>query len=162
MVEEYELESPDELRESLSEVLQEISVEQGWTPLEEELVEAPLDPLTAAIEHGRLEIEVQELRKVGKSQQGLELINRYLERVRPALRDTPAIISSFVVVLLLKVDVLVSGELVGSVDRDMLLNVLDQIKEYLYHFEPRVLQSNTRLAKRVRGALALRESLMKN
>ncbi len=160
--EEFELESPDELRESLSELLQEISVEQGWTPLEEELEEPSLDPLTAAIEHGRLELEVQELRKVGKSQQGLELIDRYLEKVRPALRDTPAIISSFVVVLLLKVDVLVSGEIVGTIDSVKLLNVLDQIEKYSYHFKPRVLKSSTRFAKQVRWALALRESLRKN
>ncbi|MHA1286626.1 MAG: hypothetical protein ACTSW8_02480 [Candidatus Thorarchaeota archaeon] len=55
-----------------------------------------------------------------------------------------------------------SGEIDGSVDPEVLLNVLDQIKEYSYYFEPKVLKLGSRFAKKVRWALALRESLRKN
>lgn len=105
---------------------------------------------------------MQDLRKVGKSEQALEVIDGFLEKVRPALQVYPPIISSFVDVLLLKVEVLVSGEIAGAVDPVMLLNVLDQIEMYSYHFETRVLRSNTRFAKAIRWALALRESLKEN
>jgi len=82
--------------------------------------------------------------------------------VSSALQTNPALISSFIDVLLLKVEVLVSREVASTVDSVLLLNVLDQIEMYSYHFEPRVLKSNTRFAKEVRWALALRESLRKN
>ncbi|MGY5860688.1 MAG: hypothetical protein RTU63_15075 [Candidatus Thorarchaeota archaeon] len=160
--EEYELESPDELREALSDVLYKLVVAQGWAPPEEEPVEPILDPLTVALDHGRVTEKVKELRRTGKSQQVPRVIDGFLEKVRPALQDNPALISSFIDVVLLKVEVLVSGDLAGTIDPVMLLNVLDQIEKYSYHFEPRVLKSNTRFAKQVRWALELRESLMKN
>jgi len=162
MEEEYELESPDELRESLSEVLLKISVEQGWAPPEEESVEPPLDPFTVAVEHGRVKEEVRELRRMGMSQQAPGVIDGFLEKVRPAIQNSPALISSFVDMLLFKVEVLVSGELTDTVDPDELLNVLDQIEKYSYHFEPKLLMSQSRFAKQMRFALALRESLRKN
>ncbi|MGY5858225.1 MAG: hypothetical protein RTU63_02565 [Candidatus Thorarchaeota archaeon] len=157
--EEYELECRDELRESLSEVLQKISIEQGWTPPEEDLVKPPLDILTVGLEHGRVVREVKERRLKGMSQQVLGVIDGFLEKVQPALQANPALISSFIDVLLLKVDVVVSGEIDDVIDPVMLLNVLDQIEKYSYHFEPQVLKSNIRFAKQVRWALALRESL---
>ena len=57
---------------------------------------------------------------------------------------------------------LVSGEIAGTVDSVKLLNILDQIEKYSYHFEPRVLKSSTRFAKQVRWALVLRENFKKN
>lgn len=81
------------------------------------------------------------------------MLDRFLEKVRPALQDNPTLVSAFVDVLLLKAEALLSGEIVGTVDPVMLLNVLDQIEKYSYHFEPRVLKSSTRFAKQVRGAL---------
>jgi len=90
------------------------------------------------------------------------VIEGLLEKVQPALQDNPALISSYVSVLLLKVEVVVSGEIVGTIDSVKLLNVLDQIEKYSYHFEPRVLKSGTRFAKQVRWALALRESFKKD
>lgn len=118
-----------------------------------------LDTLTVALEHGRVEEEVKELRRKGMSQQAPRVIDGFLEKVRPALQTNPALISSFIDVLLLKVEVLVSGELAGTVDSVLLLNVLDQIEMYSYHFEPRVLKSSTRFANEMRRALALRESI---
>jgi len=159
-LDEYELESPDELRESLSNILRKIASEQGWNLPEEKPTALPLDALTAAIEHGRLETEVQGLRETGKSQQAFEMIDKYLEKVRPSLQNNNiAIISSFVDVLLLKIEVLVSGELAGSVDPVLLLSMLDQVEEYSYHFETRVLKSNTTFAKRIKWALALRNKI---
>jgi len=159
--EEYELESPDELRKSLLVILQRIAAEQGWALPEEDPVVPVLDALTVALEHGRVVQEVKELRRKEMSQQASGVIDGFLEKARPALKDNPAVISSFVDVLLLKVEVLVSREIVGTVDSVMLLNVLDQIEKYSYHFEPRVLKSSSRFAKQVRWALALRESLKK-
>ena len=160
--EEFELESSDELRESLFVILQRLAAEQGWVPPEEAPVAPALDALTVAIDHGRVVEEVKELRRVGLSQQALGVIDAFLEKVHPALQKNPALMSSFVDVLLLKVEVLVSGEMAGTIDSVVLLNVLDQIEEYSYHFEPRVLKSSTRFAKQMRWALALRESLKKN
>ncbi|MHA1390482.1 MAG: hypothetical protein ACTSR9_18860, partial [Candidatus Thorarchaeota archaeon] len=74
----------------------------------------------------------------------------------------PALVTTFVETLLLKVEVVMSGEIDGTIDSVKLLDVLDQIEKYSYHFEPRVLNSSTRFAKQVRWALALRESMMKN
>jgi len=158
----FEIESPDEIRESLLVILQRLAAEQGWVPPEEDPVVPVLDALTVALEHGRVEEEVKELRRMGMSQQTLGVIDGYLEKVRPELQTNPALISSFIDVLLLKAEVLLSGELAGTVDSVLLLNVLDQIEKHSYHFEPRVLKSNTRFAKQMRWALALRESLRKN
>ncbi len=156
---EFELESPDELRESLLVILQRLADEQGWATPEEDTVTPVLDTLTVALDHGRVVLEVKELRRTGMSQQALGVIDGLIEKVRPSLQDNPALISSYVSVLLLKVEVVVSGEIVGTIDSVKLLNVLDQIEKYLDHFEPRVLNSSTRLAKALRGAMALRESL---
>jgi hypothetical protein len=156
---EYELESLDELKESLSEVLEKIASDQGWTSPDKEPVEPPLNDLTIAIEQGRLDADVQELREKGESKQALEVIDRFLTRVRPAVQGNRKLIPTFTLVLLLKVELLVSGEIAGTVDSEMLQNVLDKIEEYSYHFEPRVLKSSTRFAKEMRWALALRESL---
>lgn len=160
----FELEFPDETYDCLARILSEMTAERDWElPDEEEkAVKPPLDTLTVALEHGRVAQEVKELRRTGMSQQALGVIDGLLEKVRPALQDNPALISSYVDVLLLKVEVVVSGEIAGTIDSVKLLNVLDQIKKYLYHFEPRVLKSSTRLAKEIRLALALRESLRKN
>ncbi|MHA1389450.1 MAG: hypothetical protein ACTSR9_13535 [Candidatus Thorarchaeota archaeon] len=160
--EDFELESPDELRESLLVLLQRLAAEQDWAPPEEDTATPVLDSLTVALEHGRVVEEVKELRRTGMSQQALGVIDGLLEKVQPALQDNPALISSYVAVLLLKVEVVVSGEIAGTIDSVKLLNVLDQIEEYLYHFEIQVLQSRTRLGKEIRWALALRESLRKN
>lgn len=162
--EEFELEFPDETYDHLAKVLSEMTDERDWELSDEEkkVVEPPLDTLTAAIEHGRVVQKVKELRRTGMSQQALGVIDGLLEKVRPALQDNPALVSTFVDVLLLKVEVLVSGELAGTVDSVKLLNVLDQIEKYSYHFEPRVLKSSTRFAKQVRWALALRESSRKD
>ncbi|MHA1288439.1 MAG: hypothetical protein ACTSW8_01150 [Candidatus Thorarchaeota archaeon] len=159
---EFELESPDELRESLLVILQRLVDEEDWTPPEEDSVTPVLDTLTVALEHGRVEKEVKELRRAGMSQQALGVIDGLLEKVQPALQANPALISSYVTVLLLKVEVLVSGEIASTVEPGMLLNILDQIEKYTYHVEPRVLKSSTRFVKQVRWAPALRESLMKN
>jgi len=162
--EEFELEFPDETYDLLAKVLSEMKDEWGWELPDEKkkVVEPPLDPLTVAIDHGRVAEEVKELRRKGKSQQAPGVIDVLLEKVRPALQDNPPLISSFVDALLLKVEVLVSGELAGSVDSVTLLNVLDEIEKYSYHFEPQMLNSSTRFAKQVRWALALRVSLRKN
>lgn len=155
---EYELESPEELRESLDDVLQRMTAEQSWESLEEEPL---LDPLSAALEHGRVIQEVQELRERGRSQDVLVMIDEFIEKLEPAMHGSRGIIYPLVDILLLKVEVLVSGEIAGTVDPVMLLNVLDQIEEYSYRFEPHVLRSGTRFAKNMRWALALRESLEK-
>ena len=96
------------------------------------------------------------------SQQALGVIDGLLEKVQPALQNNPALLSSYVDVLLLKVEVVVSGEQAGTIDSVKLLNVLDQIEKYSYHFEPRLLKSSTRFAKEVRWALALRGSIREN
>jgi len=162
--EEFELEGPDETYDHLARVLNEMADERDWElPDEKEkAVEPPLDTLTVALEHGRVVEEVKELRRTGMLQQVLGVIDGFLGKVRPALQDNPALISSYVSVLLLKVEVVVSGEIDGTIDSVKLLDVLDQIEKSLYHFEPRVLKSSTRLGKEIRWALALRESLMKN
>jgi hypothetical protein len=139
-----------------------MATEQGWTPPEEDPTTPDLNLLSVALDHGRVVEEVKELRRVGLSQQTLGVIDGFLEKVRPALQTNVALSSSFVDVLLLKVEVLVSGEIAGTVDSVMLLNVLDQVEKYSYHFEPRVLKSSTRFAKQVRWALTLRESFRKN
>lgn len=159
---EYELESPNELRESLAEVLREISAEQGWASPEMEPVEQPLNILSVGIEFGSVVLEVKEFRRANNTQQALELVNGFLERVQPTQKDGPGVIAYLLDALLLKVEMLVSGDLTGSVDTVMLVDVLDQIKEYSYRLEPRVLNSNSRFGKGMRWALALRESIKKD
>jgi hypothetical protein len=78
------------------------------------------------------------------------------------LHKDKGVIPPFVEVLLLKVEVLVSEEITGVVDPEMLLNVLNQVEEYSYNFEPQLLKANTPFAKRIRWALALRKNLRKS
>jgi hypothetical protein len=160
--EEYELESPDKVKESLAEVMGRLAVEQGWSPSEEKLVDSSVNPLIAVIERGRVEKEVHDCREAGDSEQSLKIMDGYLERMRPVLHKDKGVIPPFVEVLLLKVEVLVSEEITGVVDPEMLLNVLNQVEEYSYNFEPQLLKANTPFAKRIRWALALRKNLRKS
>ena len=161
---EFELECPDEIYDHLARVLSEIMTDRCWelSDEEEKAVEPPLDTLTVALDHGRVAEEVKKLRSKGTSAQALGVIEGFLEKVQPALRDNPALVTTFVETLLLKVEVVMSGEIDGTIDSVKLLDVLDQVEKYSYHFEAHVLNSSTRFAKQVRWALALRESMMKN
>ena len=161
MDEGFEIESPDELRSRLEEVLREMTTAQGWSPLEEEEVEPPIDIMTATLKHGRIRIMMQELRVTGTLQNVLREIDRLLAKIRAAVHDDRALVGVFITVLLMKVDILVSGELPGTVDPSMLLGLLGEVEEFSHDIEPRVLKSRSDFAKKIRRALALRESLRK-
>ncbi|MGY5879040.1 MAG: hypothetical protein RTV31_02260 [Candidatus Thorarchaeota archaeon] len=161
MDEEFEIESPDELRSRLEEVLREMTTAQGWSPLEEEEVDPPIDIMTATLKHGRIRIMMQELRVTGTLQNVLREIDRLLAKIRAAVHDDRALVGVFITVLLMKVDILVSGELPGTVDPSMLLGLLGEVEEFSHDIEPRVLKSRSDFAKKIRRALALRESLRK-
>lgn len=155
----YEIESPEEVRESLSGVLKNIAKERGWRAVEEVSTRPPLDPFSAAVEYGRMKREAQELREGGMSQQALETIDKYIEMIEPEVPRSASFRANLLEALILKAEVLVSGEIKGTIDLSVLLSLLGRVEVHAHHFETRVLTSKSEFGKRVRWALSLRESL---
>jgi hypothetical protein len=159
MSEEYEIESPDEVRESLSDIFRGIPKDKGWSAVEETSAGPPLDPLAAAVEYGRMRREAQELRTRGMSQQALEVIDTYIKMIEPEAQRSASFRSNLLEALILKVEVLVCGEIKGTIGPRVLVSLLDRVELHSHHLETRILASKSEFGKRVRWALSLRESL---
>jgi hypothetical protein len=147
------------VRESLSDIFRGIAKERGWIAVEDAFTGPPMDPLTAAVEYGRMRREAQELRARGLSQQALDVINTYIDMIEPEVQRSASFRSNLLEALILKVKVLVSGEIKGTIDLGGLVSLVDEVEVHSYQFETRVLASKSEFGKQVRWALILRENL---